>query len=529
MSELFEQLVAHLRGMWRFRWWALLGSWALCLAGFAWVYTLPNQYESSTRVYVDTQTAIKDAVKGIVSVSDVHEEVQKKLSEMLSVPQLKKVARDTDLDLRATTPLELEKLVDALRKNVQISSLKGGTLYSITYHDTDPKMAQRVVQTMLTDFVGDSLRANNADNTEAMRFLEDQIAIYESRLLESEQKLAAFKKKNVGLMPGSEGGYYQNLEAAIGQLASLRSSYRLKQRTREELVKQLEGEEPTFGLVAEANANDGSAPTEFDARIAELRGVMDQLLQRFTEKHPDVIATEAQIAGLEARREEALAVRRQVAPDRVAFNPLDQNPVYQSMRINLINVEVELVELEGSIAEQERKVGRLRQLVDTVPEVEAELSRLNRDYQVTKTYHDDLLNRLESARLGEDANAQSDDIKFQVIDPPVVPLDPKGPNRPLFLTAILLASLMFGLAVSFLLDQLRPVFSTRNELRNKTGLPVLGTIGVVLMPRQKLMTRAQTMMFAVGLLALIGVYFGAVALESRFVDIANSLQNRGST
>jgi len=488
-------------------------------------------FEQSTQVYVDTQTAIKDAVKGIVSVSDVREEVQKKLSEMLSVPQLKKVARDTDLDLRATTPLELEKLVDSLRKNIQISSLKGGSLYSITYHDTDPKMAQRVVQTMLTDFVGDSLRANNKDNTEAMRFLEDQISIYETRLLDSEQKLAEFKKRNVGLMPGSEGGYYQNLEAAIGQLASLRSSYRLKRRAREELVKQLEGEEPTFGLLDDSNDSQGSSsPTEFDARIAELRGVLDQQLLALTEKHPDVISTKTQIAALERRREVALSARRPSAvTERPSFNPLDINPVYQTMRISLVNVEVEIVELEGSIGEQERKVARLRQLVDTVPEVEAELSRLNRDYTVTKNYHDDLLDRLESARLGEDANAQSDDIKFKVIDPPAVPLDPKGPNRQLFLTAFLLASLMFGLAISFLLDQLKPVFSTRNELRNKTGLPVLGTIGVVLMPHQKIVMRAQTMMFAVGLIALIGVYFGALALEDRFVDIANSLQSRSTT
>ncbi len=527
MNELVAQIVAHMRGMWRFRWWALLGSWVLCLGGFAWVYTLPNMYESSTRVYVDTQSALKDAIRGLGNSSDVREEVQKKLSEMISVPNLKKVARDTDMDLRATTPLAMEKLVNRLRNTIEVRSLKNDSLYSITYHDTDPEMAQRVVQTMLSDFVGGSLRENNKDATDAMLFLEEQIGIYEKRLLDAEQGLSEFKKRYVGIMPGSQGDYYQRLEAATSRLAALSAQYRLKENERDELESQLIGEEPTFGIEwSNTNSPSSSGVSSVDAQIDMLKIQLAQQQLRLTDRHPDVIATIETIAALEGQRDQELAERSQGLPDRPAFNPLDQNPVYQAMKIQLGQVNVELVGLESSLSEARRAVSNLKRLVDTIPEVEARLSRLNRDYQVTKTYHDDLLNRLEAARLGEDANAQSDDIKFQVIDPPILPLNPTGPNRPLFLTAILMASLMFGLTVSFLLDQLRPVFSTRHELRNKTGLPVLGTIGVVLMPHQKLSTRLQTMAFALGLLTLVGVYFGVIAMEDRFVEIARGLQGR---
>ncbi len=529
MNELVAQIIAHLRGMWRFRWWALLGSWALCLSGFAWVYSLPNMYESSARVYVDTQTALKDAIAGLGNSSDVKEEVQKKLSEMISIPNLKKVARDTDMDLRATTPLAMERLVERLRNTIEVLSLKGGSLYSITYSDTDPEMAQRVVQTMLSDFVGGSLRANNKDTTDAMLFLEEQIAIYEKRLLDAEQALANFKKENVGLMPGSQGDYYQRLETATSRLSQLRSLYRVKQNTRDELLAQLQGEEPTFGLDPLSSAAPSSGGVSLvDEQIAQLKLQLAQQQLRLTDRHPDVMATIETIAALEAQRDAELAEFNVVLPDRPAFNPLDQNPVYQSMKIQLSNVQVELVELRTTLATAQQAVRTLKRLVDTVPEVEAQLSRLNRDYEVTRTYHGDLLKRLEAARLGEDANAQSDDIKFQVIDPPVLPLDPTGPNRPLFLTAILLAGLLFGLALSFLLDQLKPVFSTRSELRNKTGLPVLGTIGVVLMPHQKLSTRLQTLAFAIGLLALIGAYLGGVAMEDKFVELVGGLQGRES-
>ncbi|MFK8030970.1 MAG: XrtA system polysaccharide chain length determinant [Gammaproteobacteria bacterium] len=529
MTDLIAKLVAHLRGMWRFRWWALLGSWLMCMAGFAWVYTLPNMYESSTRVYVDTQTALKDAIKGLGNASDVREEVQKKLSEMISIPNLKKVARDTDMDLRATTPLAMEKLVDRLRSTIEIRSLKDNSLYSITYRDTDPAMAQRVVQTMLSDFVGDALRENNKDTTDAMRFLEEQIATYEKRLLEAEKGLSDFKKENVGLMPGSEGDYYQRLEAANGRVQALQAQYRLKLSSRNELRAQIAGEEPTFGILRDgAGTPSPSGATAADAQIDALRVQLAQQQLRLTDRHPDVIDTIETIAALEAQRDAELAQRQPVAQDRPAFNPLDQNPVYQDMKIQLSRTEVELVQLSTSLREAERAVANLKRLVDQVPEVEAQLSRLNRDYGVTKSFHNELLDRLESARLGEDANAQSDDIKFQVIDPPLLPLDPTGPNRPLFLTAILFASLAFGLAVSFLLDQLKPVFSTRKELISRTGLPVLGSIGVVLMPHQRVSMRLQTAAFALGLLALVGAYVGVISMEDKFVEIASGFQGRTS-
>lgn len=532
MTDLIAQVVAYLRGMWRFRWWALLGSWLLCVAGYYWVYTLPNIYESTTRVYVDTQTALGDAIRGLGNSSDVREEVNKKLSEMVSVPALKKVARDTDLDLRATTPREMEQLVDYLRRTIEIRSLRQNSEYSITFRDPDPNMAQRVVQNMLSDFVGESLRENSKGTTDAMRFLEDQIRVYEGRLLAAEQRLAEFKKKHFGLMPGSDGDYYQRLEIATSKLTQLQATYRLKLKTRDELQSQLEGEEPTFGLLQDSSmgADSGvSGASHYDAQIDELRRTLAQQQLQLTDKHPDIISLMATLKTLEQQRAEELSARQMIAPAGPTFNPLNQNPVYQAMRIQLSSVQVELVELKSSLSEQNRVVSNLRKLVDTVPEVEAQLKRLNRDYDVTKSYHDDLLDRLESARLGEDADLQSDDIKFQVIDPPVLPIEPMGPNRPVYLTAILFAGLLFGLAISFLLDQFKPVFSTRSELRKKTGLPVLGTIGVVLMPRQQFIMRVQTLFFAMGLLALIGTYFGAIALEEQFVRIAGSIHDRGLT
>ncbi|MEM6640225.1 MAG: hypothetical protein AAF610_10010, partial [Pseudomonadota bacterium] len=173
--------------------------------------------------------------------------------------------------------------------------------------------------------------------------------------------------------------------------------------------------------------------------------------------------------------------------------------------------ELDLNEINTQRGIQNRKVAELQRSVDTVPEVEAELAALNRDYEVTKQRHDQLLQSLEDARLGGEAESSVSDVRFRVIEPPRLPLEPYGPNRPVFLTMVLLTALGAGIVVAFALDQLRPVYITREDLATRSGLPVLGSIGVVMMPRQSLMMRVQKAGFTAALVGLL-VAFVAVVL-----------------
>ncbi|MEO1575059.1 MAG: hypothetical protein AAFU65_08885, partial [Pseudomonadota bacterium] len=229
-------------------------------------------------------------------------------------------------------------------------------------------------------------------------------------------------------------------------------------------------------------------------------------------------------ADLEAQRDEELSQRAGARPDLPQFDPLDLNPVYQNLRIELSNVELDLKEISTQLAIQNRKVAELQRSVDTVPEVEAELAALNRDYQVTKSRHDQLLQSLEDARLGGEAESSVSDVRFRVIEPPRLPLEPYGPNRPVFMTMTLLAALGAGIVVAFVLDQLRPVFITRDDLANRSGLPVLGSIGVVMMPNQSFMMRVQKMGFLAGLAGLLFAYAVVVYFEYGIMRVLGNIK-----
>jgi polysaccharide chain length determinant protein (PEP-CTERM system associated) len=338
-------------------------------------------------------------------------------------------------------------------------------------------MAERVVHTLLNTFVEDTLGIKRADTTGAQRFLEDELRDYEKRLADSEAALAEFKKKNLGLMPGEEGDYYTRLQTGMTRLEKLRTELRLASERRNELVKQLEGEEPVFGLDPDAQHKQTYSP--LDAKIAEHKARLDALLLQYTDKHPDVIALRQTIADLEQQRAADEAKR---PPPSRGGSGLNTNPVYQNMKIALSRTEVDIAELRAEIGTQEREVAQLRSKVDTIPEVEAQLQRLNRDYEVTKSQYNQVLQRLESAKISERAEESSEDLKFRIIEPPSTPLKPVAPNRPLLLSFILLVAIAFGVGLAVLMNQVRPVFSSRQVLRAVTGLPVLGYISLMRRP-----------------------------------------------
>ena len=158
---------------------------------------------------------------------------------------------------------------------------------------------------------------------------------------------------------------------------------------------------------------------------------------------------------------------------------LAENPVYQQMRAMLSEADASVAEFRVRVQEHEQRVKDLEDKVNSIPVIEAELTQLNRDYDVIRSQHQSLLQRRESARMSEDVEQTAGDVVFRVIDPPFVPKKPDEPNKLLLNSGVLVLALGGGLAVGLLLSLLQPVIATRRALGELTGLPVLGTVTAI--------------------------------------------------
>jgi len=464
-------------GMWRYRWVAIAVTWCACVAGWVAVYTLPDIYSANARVFVDTENAIEDFLGDIASPTDVMSEVAVVVREIVSRPNLAEVARNTDLALRALTDEEFEALLTSLQDKIDVSGNREG-VYSISFEDPDREKALAVVDALLTAFVEKSLGADRSDSVQAQRFLQDQIDEYAERLTLAEDRLAEFKRANVTLMPDQRGDYFERLQAAEAALLVTDSQLNLAVERRAELQRQIEGEAPVFGIVTGTGESDGGGFSS--AKIQELELQLAELRLQYTDKHPRIGQLLDTIEMLREQEAENRAAQREAGRQSLAQqNPLDLNPVYQNMRIQLSNVEVEIAALRAERGQQQAEVSRLRQSVDQIPQIEAELNRLNRDYDVIKAKHQQLVQQLEIANIGEDVSRSIDGVQFRIIDPPFSPTEPVGPIRPLFLSVVLVFALGVSLGIAFLLNQLNPTFIGSRSVTEALGIPVLASVSLL--------------------------------------------------
>jgi len=335
----------------------------------------------------------------------------------------------------------------------------------------------------------------------------------------AEDRLANFKRDNGALMPGQGGGYFARLQAAEESLGSTKARLRLARERRAELLRQLEGEEPVFGIMPTELGTSGSGFT--DAKIRELESQLEELRLRYTDKHPRIgqILDTIELLTKQQKEERIVAAAAGGGGNPLVANPLDLNPVYQNMRIQLMNTEVEIASLRAELRQHRQQAEKLRTLVDTVPQVEAELGRLNRDYDVVKLTYEQLLAKLETANIGEDVEESIDGVQFRIIDPPFAGLTPAGPKRHLLLAAVLVAALGLGGALTFLMNQLHPVFFTSRAVTAATGLPVLGSVSMLMSPNELQEKRKGRLRFA----ATIGLLIASFAVVSLFADQVSPL------
>jgi polysaccharide chain length determinant protein (PEP-CTERM system associated) len=507
MDEMLAMALAHLRGIWRYRWVALVVAWVVSLAGWAYVSQMPDQYQASAQVHVDTESVLRPLMSGLAVEPNVQQRVDMLTRTLLTRPTLEKVARETDMHLRATTEAQMNAVIEGLRSNLSIQQAGGPrrgrdavNVYTVAYTAENPRQAYAVVQSLLNQFVEGFLGDARVGSDVAQRFLDQQIRDYEQRLEAAEQRLADFRRQNAGLLPGERGDYYQRLQRAQDELRQTELELREAVNRRDELQRQL----------ASGTVNTGSSvsltPT-LDTRIQNIQTRLDDLSLAYTDRHPDITALRRTLEDLEQQRNEALEMFRQGT--RTDASALEQNPVFQQMRMGLSQAQVEVSALEVRAAEHRSRIAELQRLVDTVPQIEAELKRLDRDYNVNQQQFAELLQRREQAALSQSLEDRGERVQFRVIEPARVPLRASGPDRLRLSATVLVLGFLAGGGVAFVIAQVRPMFYDRRVLSAVTGFPVLGTVSLSRNAPRRFRERLEIIAFMTISAALLLV-FGAV-------------------
>ena len=338
MDEVIGHVLSVARGMWKHKWIGLLVAWIVAVIGAGVVLSVPDKYEASARIFVDTQSILKPLMSGLAVQPNVEQQVTMLSRTLISRPNIEKLIRMADLDLGSKSKAEQDALVDGLTKALEIKNVGRDNLYSLSYRDTDPEKAKRVIQSFVSIFVESSLGDSKKDTEVAKKFIDDQIKTYESKLSEAETRLKEFKLRNIDMQTGEGKGMVDQIGTISTQLSQARLELREAENARDSAKRQLEQERATRTRNLTQDTGATIATPELDARIDAQKRNLDSLLQRFTDKHPDVTGAQRMIQDLEEMRRKEIAALRKAALANPAA-PALQSPVEQEMSRLLANAE----------------------------------------------------------------------------------------------------------------------------------------------------------------------------------------------
>ncbi len=500
MEELLTQLQSLVRGGWKYRWYALAIGWLVSLVGFVVVYKLPDNFQASARVFVDTQSILKPLLAGMTSIPNVEQQVAIMSRTLLSQPNVERVMRMVDLDIKTNSGKGRERLIEELIAKIKIGSTQHSNIYTLSYNNENPKLAKDVVQALLTIFVEGSFGDKKQDSSKAILFIDGQIKSYEEKLVAAENALKDFKLKNIGLLPRQGGDSGSKLLEMTDSLNQARLELAEAEQAKESIKRQVLNMESSLRSLA-----PGAAPNpEIDARIQSVSKNLDSLRMQYTEEHPDIVAAKRLVVQLEAKKVEEAKVKK---PD---VEMATSNPVLQQLKISLSVAEAKVASMRARVDEYSIRSARLKTQTIAAPEIESQLAQLDRDYEINKSNYGKLVASREAAKLSSELNTTTEMMTFRVIDPPSVPLTPAGPKRIGLFSLVFAAGLMIGLAGAVLLSKIRPTFMSHVDLLEVTGLPILGTVSMKWTNDEQVRRKKRLYGFLLGSFMLFTFYIAVV-------------------
>lgn len=490
MKDVLEQLGGYISVGWRNRWLALVVAWAVSLVGWVVVERIPDAYRSSSRVFIDTDSMIRNSMQGIAA--NLGESVSTSIAffrqSLLSRPSLEEIMRRADLDVRAATPADRERILEDLRNNLRVASDRE-SIYTIEYVSQDPNIAQAVVQAVVDRFVETNLGSNREELETTSTFLNNQIDETEADIERTQQTLRRFEIQNRDYL--SENNYEVQLRERRNELFQVAGEREQAISRRDDLQEQLEE------IIDKIRTGD-IVDTQLAATTVELEAELARLLSVYTEEHPDVIIVKQRLERERARLQEIVAAGANGAEINNSFvNEIRAAIREEEAKINAADAQSAI--LRNQIAELETFVARM-------PTIEIERQRMQRDLRVAQENLQKLIDRREQARFAQRLDVETSIIEFRVIEPPTRPNAPTDPNRLLLRGGVLAAGLGGGAALAIGLGILMGTYSSRAQLIRSVGRPVIGSVRRTTLPSDRPRWFLEAMIFWSAVLALIAAF-----------------------
>jgi len=458
------------------RWWIIaIPAIIFPVVGFGITYLVQPEYLSQTLVLVEQQKVPESYVKAVVT-EDLSGRLASMKEQITSRSRLQPIIER--FNLFANSGLSMDDRIDRTRKNIGITPIQseiartnGLPGFFISFKANDPRTAQLVCGEIQSLFVSENLSDRAASAAGTTDFLKGQLADAKAKLDEQDAKLRKFQQAYVGKLPGAENSNINMLTTLNTQLdAATQALARMEQdKSYAESILQLQIQNQG----TQTPEHGGVAPQAQQAELQQLLAQEADLTSRYTDDYPDVLTVKRKIR--ELRQKMAEAPPPATTPAAATPKATDSLGV-QQLRAQLRAMDQGIAQKKRDQAAIQGQLHLYQERVASSPEVEEEYKAITRDNQTAQTFYDDLLNKIQTAKMATDLEKRQQGEQFRVMDEPNLPESPSSPKRPVYVMGGLAAGLFLGLLIVGTLEYLDTAVRTERDIWAFTKLPTLGVI-----------------------------------------------------
>ena len=442
--------------------WPLIIACSLLAAGASLLYSksLPRVYEASAMVEFDPN-AIRplaektDPMRGFTSFWDNREYYETQYKVMTSERVLSAVVRDLALQTSAeflgakpAQPRPLDDVTAQLRGRVKVEPVKGSRLVLIKVEDTNPKLARRICDAIVTTYITQNLEKTVSATSDAVVWLSGQLDLHKTELEQNENSLHDFKKRN---------------DLPSNTIDEVSKMIRLEMQAYDEaLTHTRTRKQELLARSAELDKIDSQSPEQVPASELLSNAFLQALRTQFQQASRE--RAEMLAEGKGPNHPLVLKLDERIAETRRSLFAEVKN-IQDAVRRDLSVIERQEAG-EASLYESARKRAVELNLK------ELEFHRLDRMRAQNEKLYGSLLEQMKEADLARMMNVNN----IRLVDAAAEPKAPIRPNVPTNVVVGILVGLLMGFGLALVREQLDSSIKTPGDIEQRLGVTFLGLL-----------------------------------------------------
>jgi polysaccharide chain length determinant protein (PEP-CTERM system associated) len=470
----------------------ILATYWICMA-------LPNHYTSSAVILVEPQSVDEELVNSGVRESDLNERLGIMTAEILSRSRLSKIIDEVGLYEDESEDLERSEVIDLMRSYVSVEPVLSElevdnspryqevsfNTFRIIFKNENADVARDVAQLIAKNFINANIDARTRITAKSLDFMKDEIATLSVEIEKVEKAVADVKGENPGRLPEDLAANQRMLEFAIGDLRDAQRSFDAA-KTDASFWKNQAVMAADFGA-----AGDAMSPAN---RLRGLELERGNLLARgFTEKHPDVVRVESEIA----------LIQNQLAAGSNAEGGAPQSLPQQNAMSEQRRAELRAVAASEDIERLRQVVSDVETRIAGIPAVAERLDALSRRYEHLYNSYQDFSARLQQAGVQAQLERRQLGEQFRILESAFAAPEPSSPNRILILVLGTVLALAISFGVGLAAEIVDTSVHTSNDLQAALGIPVLVSVPNIILESDRIARSRRIMRESIAAVAVV--------------------------